>query len=162
VNGLIDSGWAAWLPLELAAALEALAGGAPARRAFRDRLAAGPDDVAAERWERFRLVAPSRVDVPRTAEGLTAEECYALLDELGLVAGSPPRPVTPESVELVLTLDHDDLRDLERIRAARTTDGVGADLSGLPSLGDVFGKDVGRNDPCPCGSGRKFKKCHGA
>lgn len=22
--------------------------------------------------------------------------------------------------------------------------------------------DVGRNDPCPCGSGRKFKKCHGA
>ncbi len=22
--------------------------------------------------------------------------------------------------------------------------------------------NVGRNDPCPCGSGRKFKKCHGA
>lgn len=21
---------------------------------------------------------------------------------------------------------------------------------------------VGRNDPCPCGSGRKFKHCHGA
>ena len=20
---------------------------------------------------------------------------------------------------------------------------------------------VGRNDPCPCGSGRKFKQCHG-
>jgi uncharacterized protein YecA (UPF0149 family) len=20
---------------------------------------------------------------------------------------------------------------------------------------------VGRNDPCPCGSGRKYKKCHG-
>ncbi len=24
----------------------------------------------------------------------------------------------------------------------------------------VRGK-VGRNDPCPCGSGRKYKKCHG-
>lgn len=23
-------------------------------------------------------------------------------------------------------------------------------------------KNVGRNDPCPCGSGKKFKKCHGA
>ena len=23
-------------------------------------------------------------------------------------------------------------------------------------------KDVGRNDPCWCGSGKKFKKCHGA
>ena len=24
------------------------------------------------------------------------------------------------------------------------------------------GKKVGRNDPCPCGSGKKFKNCHGA
>jgi preprotein translocase subunit SecA len=24
------------------------------------------------------------------------------------------------------------------------------------------GPKVGRNDPCPCGSGQKFKKCHGA
>jgi len=23
-------------------------------------------------------------------------------------------------------------------------------------------KEVGRNDPCPCGSGKKYKKCHGA
>jgi preprotein translocase subunit SecA len=29
------------------------------------------------------------------------------------------------------------------------------------ALGAEF-DDVGRNDPCPCGSGKKFKKCHGA
>jgi preprotein translocase subunit SecA len=23
-------------------------------------------------------------------------------------------------------------------------------------------KKAGRNDPCPCGSGKKYKKCHGA
>jgi preprotein translocase subunit SecA len=23
-------------------------------------------------------------------------------------------------------------------------------------------KEVGRNDPCPCGSGQKYKRCHGA
>lgn len=23
-------------------------------------------------------------------------------------------------------------------------------------------REVGRNDPCPCGSNKKFKKCHGA
>ncbi|HAX92454.1 MAG TPA: hypothetical protein DCY25_00660, partial [Bacteroidales bacterium] len=23
-------------------------------------------------------------------------------------------------------------------------------------------KKVGRNDPCPCGSGKKYKNCHGS
>ncbi len=26
----------------------------------------------------------------------------------------------------------------------------------------MAGQKVGRNDPCPCGSGKKYKKCHGA
>ena len=26
----------------------------------------------------------------------------------------------------------------------------------------TVGQKVGRNDPCPCGSGKKFKRCHGA
>jgi preprotein translocase subunit SecA len=26
----------------------------------------------------------------------------------------------------------------------------------------VSGAKVGRNDPCPCGSGKKYKKCHGS
>ncbi len=29
-------------------------------------------------------------------------------------------------------------------------------------LDDPKFQNVGRNDPCPCGSGKKFKKCHGA
>ncbi|MBI3115178.1 MAG: preprotein translocase subunit SecA [Candidatus Kerfeldbacteria bacterium] len=28
--------------------------------------------------------------------------------------------------------------------------------------GRYHGQKVGRNEPCPCGSGKKFKKCHGA
>jgi preprotein translocase subunit SecA len=23
------------------------------------------------------------------------------------------------------------------------------------------GQKIGRNDPCPCGSGKKYKRCHG-
>jgi preprotein translocase subunit SecA len=23
------------------------------------------------------------------------------------------------------------------------------------------GRKIGRNDPCPCGSGKKYKQCHG-
>ena len=31
---------------------------------------------------------------------------------------------------------------------------------GRPAVNEAF-RNVGRNDPCPCGSGKKFKKCHG-
>jgi len=30
------------------------------------------------------------------------------------------------------------------------------------ALGRNAMEKVGRNDPCPCGSGEKYKKCHGA
>ncbi len=35
-------------------------------------------------------------------------------------------------------------------------------LSNEPPAAPVDWSTVGRNDPCPCGSGKKFKKCHGA
>jgi preprotein translocase subunit SecA len=34
-----------------------------------------------------------------------------------------------------------------------------ADAASGPSK-SVKKKKVGRNDPCPCGSGKKYKKCH--
>jgi preprotein translocase subunit SecA len=33
--------------------------------------------------------------------------------------------------------------------------------SGTPQTVKRDGAKIGRNDPCPCGSGKKFKKCHG-
>jgi preprotein translocase subunit SecA len=38
---------------------------------------------------------------------------------------------------------------------------VGAAGSSEPTQ-RLTGAKVGRNDPCPCGSGKKYKKCHGA
>jgi len=40
------------------------------------------------------------------------------------------------------------------------TDRVGAGEAG--STGEVRGSGPARNQPCPCGSGRKYKRCHGA
>jgi len=37
---------------------------------------------------------------------------------------------------------------------------VSANLA--PSVVGSSKKEAGRNDPCPCGSGKKYKKCHGA
>ena len=39
---------------------------------------------------------------------------------------------------------------------------VGGDGSSIPKKQVVNNDKVGRNDPCPCGSGKKYKKCHGA
>jgi uncharacterized protein len=51
-------------------------------------------------------------------------------------------------------------RDQER-RATNPGDaGLAFADTPLPFV-DPF-KGVGRNDPCPCGSGKKYKKCHGA
>ncbi|HEY3112906.1 MAG TPA: preprotein translocase subunit SecA [Gemmatimonadaceae bacterium] len=48
---------------------------------------------------------------------------------------------------------------LSKAMAAGTVMGV----PGVPGAGDQKDwSNVGRNDPCPCGSGKKFKKCHGA
>src|SRR5204862_100097 len=42
-----------------------------------------------------------------------------------------------------------------RAPAARTSNGAARQPVHI-------GAKVGRNDPCPCGSGKKFKRCHGA
>ena len=35
------------------------------------------------------------------------------------------------------------------------------DAAAAPQTPFVRGDKVGRNDPCPCGSGKKYKHCHG-
>jgi len=37
-----------------------------------------------------------------------------------------------------------------------------ASLTASPALPEQSRGRVGRNEPCPCGSGRKYKRCHGA
>jgi preprotein translocase subunit SecA len=47
-------------------------------------------------------------------------------------------------------------RELEHARMA------GGGENGSEPAQRRSGEKVGRNDPCPCGSGKKYKKCHGA
>jgi preprotein translocase subunit SecA len=46
-------------------------------------------------------------------------------------------------------------------REQREMQMVGAGTVGTPQQ-VIRREKVGRNDPCPCGSGKKYKKCHGA
>jgi preprotein translocase subunit SecA len=56
-------------------------------------------------------------------------------------------------------------RQMEQRRRAAVEGRAGEDGKlAQPAAKQVVreGPKVGRNDPCPCGSGKKFKKCHGA
>jgi preprotein translocase subunit SecA len=52
--------------------------------------------------------------------------------------------------------------DMSRMRAGRA-EGPGPQANREPRKTEPVrvGPKVGRNDPCPCGSGKKFKNCHG-
>ena len=50
--------------------------------------------------------------------------------------------------------------DPEEVAAAQQEAQASAQQEALPQEEDPFAH-VGRNDPCPCGSGKKFKDCHG-
>lgn len=51
---------------------------------------------------------------------------------------------------------------MQRKEVARITGMSGGDLGAKPQPIVKKEKKVGRNDPCPCGSGKKYKKCCGA
>jgi preprotein translocase subunit SecA len=68
----------------------------------------------------------------------------------------PPRLVATSADDLEEAFMRRKRRELEQARMAGAGDAQ-------PVQQVVRGQEkVGRNDPCPCGSGKKFKKCHGA
>ena len=110
-----------------------------------------------------------------------------LKDGIGLRAYGQQDPVVKYRIEgmdmfeeMVLDIKHDVVKilmnlrkqeDVKREEAAKIT---GAALQAINSLdnGEQIksevnktvvneGPKVGRNDPCPCGSGKKYKNCHG-
>jgi preprotein translocase subunit SecA len=71
-----------------------------------------------------------------------------------------------------LSYEHETLAGAEAIGTAAVAGGDGASVTagalsagggGVATTQRVSERDkVGRNDPCWCGSGKKYKKCHGA
>lgn len=61
--------------------------------------------------------------------------------------------VTPKAVELK------EIHDQAQIIGQGS--GPAKNIANVPTKKSSQYDGVGRNDPCPCGSGKKFKKCHG-
>jgi preprotein translocase subunit SecA len=109
------------------------------------------------------------------------EEVIALLfhaqveagpDESGNGAAAVPQPGGNGDQNGNLSYEHQSLAGAEAIAAAGGGAALGAGIGGAGSAAagpapqqTVVKSDnesIGRNDPCWCGSGKKYKRCHGA
>ena len=70
--------------------------------------------------------------------------------------GKRPRGLTTSVDEIEQEFQRKKKRELQQAKMA----GGGAEQAPVQQV-VRSGEKVGRNDPCPCGSGKKFKKCHG-
>ena len=119
--------------------------------------------------------------VKGTVKGLADKYNIVLMTMVGFLDGINDSLVTPNPIEEMeedteVSLDFDNERLFKNMVAA------GADwLYGLPEWNDIFDEETQKrlyteqkqsgtvkkskkiypNDPCPCGSGKKYKKCHG-
>ena len=70
--------------------------------------------------------------------------------------GRPPRQIATSVDDIEEAFQRKKKRELEQARMAGAGD--------MQTVQQVVrsGEKIGRNDPCPCGSGKKYKKCCGA
>jgi preprotein translocase, SecA subunit len=120
-----------------------------ARHLFRMQII-GPDGNPIETAEQLQLAQQQRPPVQNA-------------DPNALPASSMHAPVSIPTRKPSTTIDalerefqQKKKRELDLARAA----GASAESNGATPR--RTGEKVGRNDDCPCGSGKKYKKCHGA
>ena len=82
-------------------------------------------------------------------------ESYDMFDEMS-------ESIREETVRQMLTIRIKTKEETERKQTAKITSESGASDGSEKGRTVRKGKKIGPNDPCPCGSGKKYKKCCGA
>ena len=117
-----------------------------------DELGKAPNALDGQEFEQLLV---ERLPAHFEAKDAVAERVPLVL--AAYLAHLGEHAVVTQAFELQLALDRGSEAFLERVRA-----GGGARRG--PARSDPFvhgASKLGRNDPCSCGSGKKFKKCHG-
>ena len=101
-------------------------------------------------------VGPAGLQAGPGSNGQGPEAGAPVIRSGGRGNGRPPHQVATSVDDLEESFQRKKRRELEQARMAG-----GGEQKTVQQV--VRGADkVGRNDPCPCGSGKKYKKCHGA
>ncbi len=102
--------------------------------------------------EAFELFSELLEKVKREVISLLAR--VRIRDEAEIAAAEAEERARAEAIARQLQFQHPDMGGLGADEEAAAAQAQAA------AYGDEFSR-VGRNDPCPCGSGKKFKHCHG-
>jgi preprotein translocase subunit SecA len=102
------------------------------------------------------LERPSEGGPPRPGSGTGPEAGVPVPNMGGDGNGRKPRQVATSVDEIEEAFQRKKRRELEQARMAGS-----GDLQKVQQVVRGAAK-IGRNDPCPCGSGNKYKKCCGA
>jgi preprotein translocase subunit SecA len=113
---------------------------------------AGPDEMAGD-GQSGRPILP----FPSDEDEVEEEE-----DEAEMVAVAPD--IRPDLRQAAQNSMQDFTRNIQRKKEKEMADlqFVGSGTNSGDKKQAISDKKAGRNDPCPCGSGKKYKKCHGA
>jgi preprotein translocase subunit SecA len=134
-----------------------------ARHLFRMQII-GPDGTPIESAEQLAH-AQAHVAATQAQQEIAAGNPANALPSSTQNAGSPPRHPAPVSNRAPSTtidaLEREFQKKKQReLEQARSVSSATADTNG--NAPRRTGEKIGRNDPCFCGSGKKYKKCHGA
>ena len=102
--------------------------------------------------EAFELFSELLEKVKREVVSLLAR--VRIRDEAEIAAAEAEERARAEAIARQMQFQHPDMGGLGADEEAAAAQAQAA------AYGDEFSR-VGRNDPCPCGSGKKFKHCHG-
>jgi preprotein translocase subunit SecA len=127
-----------------------------ARNLFRMQILA-PDGTPIESIEQLAQLHLSQAAPPPTQQSLPMDD-----SQQGEIQQPPPPPTVPTRAPstTIDALEREFQRNKQRdLAAARSAGGSTPNGAAAPRRA---GETIGRNDPCFCGSGKKYKKCHGA
>ena len=81
-----------------------------------------------------------------------------LLDTINIEMVRALCSLSIESANAAIAKESDSLRNQEKVTSSKPKKAIAQ----RPKIVRQASKlKVGRNDPCPCGSGKKYKQCHG-
>ena len=104
------------------------------------------------RGQIFTRTPQPQAPAAEPADGASETEAPAPKKEVEVKAAAPELRQRPQYRESKASLPGEE----EQRKAASARQGAPQ-----PTMPMKAAPKVGRNDPCPCGSGKKYKNCHG-